>query len=294
MSVAPLRTVVPIFKHIFADVTAYGEFFGLKLENGCESRRLRENVVVSRKCHYLYNYVNGFEVIDKTTSYDECGASERGCQCRGRGREFLYEYIDVLARRGFAAARRRVSTRFDRYQPVVYTYIHMLRLRTYVYLRRYEEAVASNGWVLRAQARRAIASAGSRILAARWSKSRTPRRAAAGRLVLGEKTASVAKARLRFASDQHLHHKTVTFDDKMEITSLVGTICKDGAHLHTTLGNQHGQTVSGQVVGDFVVHTTAEIVLANANDSIFSREYDQNTGFSELVIETVGSNKQAE
>ncbi|XP_065216847.1 bifunctional protein GlmU-like [Planococcus citri] len=97
---------------------------------------------------------------------------------------------------------------------------------------------------------------------------------------------SVTKARLRFASDQHLDHKTVTVDEKMEITSLVGTICKDGAHLHTTLGNQNGQTVSGHVVGDFIVHTTAEIVLGNAVGYDFSRKFDENTGFAELVVES--------
>nr|CAD7455744.1 unnamed protein product [Timema tahoe] len=52
-----------------------------------------------------------------------------------------------------------------------------------------------------------------------------------------------------------------------EITSLVGTICSDGAHLHITLGDPDGNTVSGHLVGDAVVETTAEVVLGELNFS---------------------------
>lgn len=70
----------------------------------------------------------------------------------------------------------------------------------------------------------------------------------------------------------------------MEITSLVGTICADGTHLHTTLGRHDGSTVSGHVVGNFFVFTTAEIVLGNSKNHIFNRVADSRTRCDELVV----------
>ncbi|KAJ9594326.1 hypothetical protein L9F63_014243 [Diploptera punctata] len=69
-----------------------------------------------------------------------------------------------------------------------------------------------------------------------------------------------------------------------EITSLVGTLCKDGAHLHVTLGDNEGNTISGHVIGSLFVQTTAEIVLGTACGINFSRQYDESTGFNELVV----------
>jgi len=69
-----------------------------------------------------------------------------------------------------------------------------------------------------------------------------------------------------------------------EITSLVGTICKDGAHLHVTLGDSDGNTVAGHVFGDLTVETTAEVILGEVCGLQFRREFDKATGYSELVI----------
>jgi predicted DNA-binding protein with PD1-like motif len=73
-------------------------------------------------------------------------------------------------------------------------------------------------------------------------------------------------------------------DKNFEITSLVGTICKDGAHLHVTLGDSDGSTVAGHVFGDLIVETTAEVILGEVCGLQFKREFDEATGYSELVI----------
>lgn len=73
-------------------------------------------------------------------------------------------------------------------------------------------------------------------------------------------------------------------DKCFEITSLVGTICKDGAHLHVTLGDSDGNTVAGHVFGDLIVQTTAEVILGEVCGLQFRREFDNATGYSELVI----------
>ncbi|XP_023707668.1 bifunctional protein GlmU-like isoform X3 [Cryptotermes secundus] len=95
---------------------------------------------------------------------------------------------------------------------------------------------------------------------------------------------SVIKATLRFATCPDQTHQIHTLNKCFEITSLVGTICKDGAHLHITLGDSDGNTVAGHVVGDLIVQTTAEIVLGEVCDVQFKREFDKATGFPELVI----------
>ena len=56
-------------------------------------------------------------------------------------------------------------------------------------------------------------------------------------------------------------------------------------HLHVSLGDKNGRVVGGHVIGNMLVHTTAEVVLGECNDVKFSRVFDENTGFDELVIE---------
>jgi predicted DNA-binding protein with PD1-like motif len=86
------------------------------------------------------------------------------------------------------------------------------------------------------------------------------------------------------ALDLHYLFQIQTLVKCFEITSLVGTICKDGAHLHVTLGDSEGNTVAGHVVGDLIVYTTAEIVLGEICGVQFRREFDEATGYKELVI----------
>ena len=46
-----------------------------------------------------------------------------------------------------------------------------------------------------------------------------------------------------------------TLDEHFEICSMVGTISKDGTHLHTTLSRNDGSTVGGHVISDMIVFT---------------------------------------
>ena len=50
------------------------------------------------------------------------------------------------------------------------------------------------------------------------------------------------------------------------------------------LSDQSGRTVGGHVVGDLVVFTTAEVVLGSSESIGFTRQYDESTGYNELVI----------
>lgn len=71
---------------------------------------------------------------------------------------------------------------------------------------------------------------------------------------------------------------------RFEIVSLVGTLNPE-PHLHISLADSHGAVVGGHLLGDLNIFTTAELLLGEAEQLLFSRELDPRTGFPELVVE---------
>jgi predicted DNA-binding protein with PD1-like motif len=73
-----------------------------------------------------------------------------------------------------------------------------------------------------------------------------------------------------------------------EIVSLVGTFNDTGRHLHVCVSNDKGQTFGGHMLPGNVVHTTAEVVVAEMTDLIFTREHEEKSsggsGWKELVV----------
>jgi predicted DNA-binding protein with PD1-like motif len=76
------------------------------------------------------------------------------------------------------------------------------------------------------------------------------------------------------------------YDGKFEIVSLVGTLCADGCHLHISIADKEGNVFGGHVKEGCNIHTTAEIIIGECEDLIFTREPDESTGFKELLIHT--------
>jgi uncharacterized protein len=93
---------------------------------------------------------------------------------------------------------------------------------------------------------------------------------------------SLKTATLRLADENIVK----TFDKKFEIVSLVGTLSKDGVHLHISLADENGNTVGGHLKEGCIIYTTAEIVIGGSDEFIFSREMDPETGFKELKIKS--------
>ena len=50
------------------------------------------------------------------------------------------------------------------------------------------------------------------------------------------------------------------------------------------LGRQDGSTISGHVMGNMKIYTTAEVVIGNCEQIRFDRKFDETTGFKELLI----------
>lgn len=97
---------------------------------------------------------------------------------------------------------------------------------------------------------------------------------------------SLKRASLRFA-DQ-LHGTILGNGDKaarFEIVSLNGVMSIHGSHYHLSISDEQGRTIGGHLLQGSIIYTTAEIVLAIMDGTIFRREFDEQSGYPELVIE---------
>jgi predicted DNA-binding protein with PD1-like motif len=97
---------------------------------------------------------------------------------------------------------------------------------------------------------------------------------------------SLREARLRLAGATRVE----TYRGPLELVSLAGTLCPDGAHLHACIANEGGRTYGGHMTVGCTVETTVEAVLAVLSGYRFRREADASTGYRELVIETEAGN----
>ena len=91
---------------------------------------------------------------------------------------------------------------------------------------------------------------------------------------------SLTKTALRMAGRDFIR----TWEEKMEILSLSGTLSAEGAHLHLGIANGEGQAFGGHLVEGCLVYTTAEVVLGELEDVKFLRVVDPATGYKELEI----------
>lgn len=91
---------------------------------------------------------------------------------------------------------------------------------------------------------------------------------------------SLRQAALRLAN----RSETTIYEDKFEIVALVGTLDAAGYHLHLSLSDGQGRTIGGHLMEGCLIYTTAEIVIGEADDLVFSRPFDPETGYPELDI----------
>lgn len=91
---------------------------------------------------------------------------------------------------------------------------------------------------------------------------------------------SLTQTNLRFANQPEGDKSTGHF----EIVSLVGTVSVHGSHLHVSVSDSTGQTIGGHLLGENLVFTTAEIVLGESKQLIFTREEDGTTPWKELQV----------
>ncbi len=71
-----------------------------------------------------------------------------------------------------------------------------------------------------------------------------------------------------------------------EIVSLTGTFADKGKHnhIHISVSDSTGNTIEGHLVNGNIIYTTAEIVIINNRNMIFTRVKDSETTFYELKV----------
>lgn len=90
----------------------------------------------------------------------------------------------------------------------------------------------------------------------------------------------VYKATIRLADGKTIKE----YDGNYEILTINGTISKNGSHLHISFSDINGNTFGGHLCYNTLINTTCELVLVGINEYSFTREYDEKTGYDELII----------
>lgn len=109
---------------------------------------------------------------------------------------------------------------------------------------------------------------------------------------------SVSSVTLRMANatqspDDEPVNDVRTWTECMEVVSLVGTFAGDedtSKHLHMSVADAQGRVYGGHFVGA-TVFTTLELVVGTVDGVSFEREFDERTGYRELVIRPTPSSE---
>ena len=90
-----------------------------------------------------------------------------------------------------------------------------------------------------------------------------------------------SKVRFRLAGAESFYEDERDY----EIVSIMGTISKDGVHIHISFGDDTGKVVGGHLTEGCIINTTCEVSIIKSDKYKLSREYDEETCYKELVIE---------
>ena len=69
-----------------------------------------------------------------------------------------------------------------------------------------------------------------------------------------------------------------------EIVSLNGTVSENRCHLHIALSREDLSTVGGHLCPGCIINTTCELVIAELPDTAIEKEFDEETGYDELIF----------
>ncbi len=90
----------------------------------------------------------------------------------------------------------------------------------------------------------------------------------------------VEKARLRDASGVTIRE----VNEHCEIVSLNGTISATRCHLHLALSKEDLSTIGGHMKEGCIINTTCELVVAELPRQKIDVEFDEETGYDELIF----------
>ena len=91
---------------------------------------------------------------------------------------------------------------------------------------------------------------------------------------------SINKVKIRLA--KAINHLEV--EEDFEIVSLIGTVSKGKSHLHISLADEIGNVIGGHLSEGTIINTTCELVLGILEEYESKREFDNSTGYDEIVF----------
>lgn len=93
----------------------------------------------------------------------------------------------------------------------------------------------------------------------------------------------VTKARLRDASGVTVRE----INEDCEIVSLNGTVSSTRCHLHLALSKEDLSTIGGHMKEGCMIDTTCELVIGELPGQEINVEFDEETGYDELIFRKV-------
>ncbi|MBR5294863.1 MAG: DNA-binding protein [Oscillospiraceae bacterium] len=90
----------------------------------------------------------------------------------------------------------------------------------------------------------------------------------------------ISRGRIRDASGVTIREIT----DHCEIVSLNGTVSENRCHLHIALSKEDLSTIGGHLCEGCIINTTCELVIAELPGTSIEKEFDEETGYDELVF----------
>ena len=90
---------------------------------------------------------------------------------------------------------------------------------------------------------------------------------------------SLSKLKIRLADGIKIFEVV----EPLEIISLNGTISKERIHLHISCSKTNGEVIGGHLI-EGVINTTCELVIGIIETVSFKGEFDEKTGYNELII----------
>lgn len=96
---------------------------------------------------------------------------------------------------------------------------------------------------------------------------------------------SLSQLKIRLADGKTVLNKKEEF----EIVSLNGTLSPDGVHIHISAADTSGNVMGGHLKDGCIINTTCEICIVQFDDIVFSRVFDNTTGYEELNISRISA-----
>ncbi|MGD8119564.1 PPC domain-containing DNA-binding protein [Vibrio sp. TRT 2004] len=80
--------------------------------------------------------------------------------------------------------------------------------------------------------------------------------------------------------------ETLQLNEPLEIVSVMGTLTPDHQHVHLSVSRADGSVVGGHLLEGCLIDTTAELIVLQYHELNFNREYDPQTGYTELHLDS--------